>query len=149
MRNRTLWMIVGLLIASLALSACGSQGSASAAAPKEAPYTLAKIDGSDFNLVTLTEKAAQRLELATSKVSEVQVAGANRLVVPYAALIYGLHGESWVYVSPQPLSFHRAVVTVDYIEGNNVILLEGPAAGTEIATVAVAELYGVDTGVKK
>ena len=51
--------------------------------------------------------------------------------------------------SPQPLSFHRALVTVDYIEGNDVFLLEGPAVGTEIATVAVAELYGVDTGVKK
>jgi len=149
MRSHTRWMIVGLLIAGLTLSACGGQAGAIATTPKEAPYTLEQMDGSDFNLVTLTEKAAQRLVLETGKVSEAQVAGANRLVVPYSALIYGLHGENWVYVSPQPLSFHRAVVTVDYIEGDNVILVEGPAVGTEIATVAVAELYGVDTGVKK
>lgn len=149
MRNQTLWMIVGLLIASLALSACGGPVGVQAATTKEAPYALEKIDGSDFNLVVLTEKAAQRLELATDKVSEAQLAGENRLVVPYASLIYGLHGENWVYVSPKPLSFHRAVVTVDYIEGDNVILVDGPAVGTEIATVAVAELYGVDTGVKK
>lgn len=148
MRSRTLWIIVGLLIASLALSACG-KASAIAVTPKEAPYTLEKMDGSDFNLVTLTEKAAQRLVLETGKVSEEQVAGAKRMVVPYSALIYGLHGETWVYVSPKPLSFNRTVVTVDYIEGDNVILVEGPAVGTEIATVAVAELYGVDTGVKK
>jgi hypothetical protein len=148
MQNRTLWMIVGLLIANLFMGACG-RGASTVAAAAEKPYKLEQIDGSEFNLVTLTEKAAQRLVLETSKVSEAQVAGATRLVVPYSSLIYGLHGENWVYVSPKPLSFHRAVVTVDYIEGDNVILLKGPAVGTEIATVAVAELYGVDTGVKK
>src|SRR5688572_26206355 len=106
MRNRTLWMIVGLLSASLALSACSGPVGVPAASTKEAPYTLEKIDGSDFNLVVLTEKAAQRLVLEIGKVSEQQVAGAQRTVVPYASLIYGLHGETWVYVSPQPLSFH-------------------------------------------
>lgn len=148
MRNYTLWMIVGLLIASLALSACGGGSSATAAAA-EKPYKLDKMDGSNFNLVTLTQKTAQRLVLETGKVTEEQIAGAKRLVVPYSSLIYGLHGENWVYVSPQPLSFHRAEVNVDYIEGDNVILVDGPAVGTEIATSAVAQLYGVDTGVKK
>jgi hypothetical protein len=106
------------------------------------------MDGSEFKLVILTEKAAQRLVLETGQVSEEQLAGANRLVVTYSALIYGLHGENCVYVSTQPLSFHRAVVTVDYIEGDRVILVDGPAVGTEVATTAVAELYGMDTGVK-
>lgn len=148
MQNRTVWMIVGLLIASLFMAAC-SAGASTAAAATEKPYKLEKMDGSDFNLVTLTEKAAQRLVLETGKVSEAEAAGAKRLVVPYSSLIYGLHGENWIYVSPQPLSFHRAVVTVDYIEGDQVFLLDGPAVGVEIATTAVAELYGVDTGVKK
>ena len=84
----------------------------------------------------LTEKAAQRLELETGKVREEQVAWQTRLVVPYSSLIYGLHGETWVYTSPKPLTFDRAVVTVDYIEGDNVFLVEGPAVGTEVATVA-------------
>ena len=148
MRNRTLWMIVGLLLASLSLSACG-RGSTATVAAAEKPYKLVPVEGSEFQLVTLTEKAAQRLLLETNKVSEEQIASAKRLVVPYSALIYGLHGENWVYVSPQPLSFQRAVVNVDYIEGDKVILVDGPAVGTEIATVGVAELYGADTGVKK
>lgn len=148
MQNRTRWLIVGLLMANLTLGAC-SKGAEAVAAAAEKPYTLEQMAGSEFNLVTLTEKAAQRLILETGEVSEAQVAGANRLVVPYSALIYGLHGENWVYVSPQPLSFHRAVVTVDYIEGDQVILVDGPSAGTAVATTAVAELYGVDTGVKK
>ena len=149
MRNRYLWMIVALFVVSLALVGCSGQSEASAATVKEVPYTLEKIDGSDFNLVVLTEKAAKRLVLETGKVGEQQVEGKKQLVVPYSSLIYGLHGETWVYVSPKPLSFNRAVVTVDHIDGDNVFLVDGPAAGTEIATVAVAELYGVDTGVKK
>lgn len=148
MKNRTLWMMVGLLLVSLFLTACGGNVS-TAAAEKEKTYTLEKIDGSDFNLVTLSEQAAQRLVLETSKVSQEAATGGQRLVVPYSALIYGLHGENWVYITPKPLSFHRAEVKVDYIEGDKVFLLEGPDAGTEIAITAVAELYGVDTGVKK
>jgi hypothetical protein len=147
MRNRTLWLIVGLLIASLALSACGGAGDA--AAPNEKPYKLETIDGSEFQKVTFTEKAAQRLVLAKGKVAEEQIAGANRLVVPYASLIYGKHGETWVYVNLEALTFQRAVVDVDYIEGDQVILKAGPAVGTDVAITAVAELYGVETGVKK
>ena len=89
-----------------------------AAAEKEKTYTLEKIDGSDFNMVTLSEQAAQRLVLETSKVSQEAATGGQRLVVPYSALIYGLHGENWVYITPKPLSFHRAEVKVDYIEGD-------------------------------
>ncbi|MCE7986409.1 MAG: hypothetical protein DYG89_35000 [Caldilinea sp. CFX5] len=149
MKHRTLWMMVGLLLVSLCLTACGGGASTAAAAEKEKTYTLDKLEGSDFNLVTLSEKAAQRLVLETGKVSEEAATDGQRLVVPYSALIYGLHGENWVYVTPQPLSFHRAEVKVDYIEGDKVFLLEGPDVGTEIAITAVAELYGVDTGVKK
>lgn len=148
MKQQTLWMMVGLLLVSLVLAACGS-GASAASTEKETTYTLEKLDGSDFNLVTLSEKAAQRLVLETGKVSEEVATGGKRLVVPYSALIYGLYGENWVYVTPQPLSFHRTAVKVDYIDGDKVFLFEGPVVGTEIATAAVAELYGVDTGVKK
>lgn len=147
MQQRTLWMIVALLIASLALSACGSGTTTTAA--HEKPYTLEKVDGSDYQIVNLTEKAVQRLMLETGKVAEEQIAAGKRMVVPYSSLIYGKHGETWVYISPKPLGFQRADVTVDYIEGDKVFLTDGPAIGTEIATVAVAELYGADTGEKK
>ena len=60
MRNRTLWMIVGLLIASLALSACGGPVGVQAATTKEAPYALEKIDGSDFTLCLADLRLARR-----------------------------------------------------------------------------------------
>lgn len=72
-----------------------------------------------------------------------------RLVVPVAALLYDLNGETWVYISPEPLQFLRYPVQVDYIQNDKVVLLEGPPVGTEVATVGVPELYGTDTGVGK
>ncbi len=72
-----------------------------------------------------------------------------RLVVPVGALLYDLNGETWVYISPEPLQFLRYPVQVDYIQNDKVVLLEGPPVGTEVATVGVPELYGTDTGVGK
>jgi len=141
------WMLVALIFASLQLSACGQ--TQSAAATKIQPSKVEKIDGSDFNRVTLTEKAAQRLNIQTAAVGEEQVNGAQRKVIPYAALVYGLKGETWAYTSPAPRTFIRQPIKVDYIDGDKVVLIDGPAAGTTIVTVGVPELYGTDTGIGK
>lgn len=146
MQHSKQWMMVVLLIAALSLSACASEVQSAAS---EKPALVESVEGTEYNRVTLTEKAAERLGVQTAPVREEQVNGEPRLVIPYSALIYGLHGETWVYVSPEPLTFVRQPVTVDYIEGDMVILLDGPPVGTEVATVAVAELYGTDTGVGK
>jgi hypothetical protein len=72
-----------------------------------------------------------------------------RKVVPYAAVLYGVHGETWVYSNPEPLVFVRQPIVVDYIEGDLAYLLEGPEAGTAVVTVGAAELFGTETGVSK
>ena len=82
-------------------------------------------------------------------VREEQVDGAQRLVVPYSAVIYDLEGATWIYISPEPLTYLRELVTVDHIEGDMAVLVDGPATGTEVVTVGVAELYGTDTGIGK
>lgn len=73
----------------------------------------------------------------------------QRKVVPYAAVLYGLTGETWVYINPEPLVFVRYPIVIDYIDGDQVVLLEGPEVGTPVVTVGVAELYGAETGVSK
>jgi hypothetical protein len=75
--------------------------------------------------------------------------GAQRKVIPYGAVIYDLHGETWVYTNPEPLVFVRHPILVDYIEGDLAVLLEGPPAGMEVAMVGVAELFGTEFGVGK
>lgn len=73
--------------------------------------------------------------------------GAQRLVIPYAAVIYGLHGETWVYTNPSGLTYVRQPVEIDYIEGDLAVLSEGPSAGVQIVTVGASELFGAESGV--
>jgi hypothetical protein len=96
--------------------------------------------------VTLTEKAIERLDLKTAPVREERVSRSSspRKVVPYSSLLYDPHGGTWVYTSPQPRTFVRQQVKVDYIEGDVAVLNEGPPTGTTVASVGVAELYGTE-----
>ena len=67
-----------------------------------------------------------------------------RTVVPYTALIYNDEAKTFVYTSPKPLSFVRAPVSVDRIEGDRVLLSDGPPAGTKVVTVGATEVYGAE-----
>lgn len=129
----------------------GSQPSAqkSDAPAKIEPDTVEKIQGTELNRVTLTERAMQRLDIQTVPVREEPVNGTPRKVIPYAAVIYDLQGKTWAYTSPNPRTFVRQPITVDHIEGDRAVLVEGPPSGTAVATVGVAELYGADTGIGK
>lgn len=137
------WIFIVLLIpAALFLAACSSD---TAGAATEKPAHLEEIEGSDFKRVVLTQRAAERLDIQTAPVSE----GDDALVVPYGAVIYGLHGETWVYTNPEPLTYVRHEITVDHIDGGQAILTEGPGPDTEVVTVGVIELYGEESGIKK
>jgi len=146
MQHRNRWITVVLIIAGLLLSACAR---ASAPPTKVKPAQVEDVEGSDFKRVVLTAKAAERLDIQTALVRDEQVNGTQRLVVPYAAVIYGLQGETWVYTNGEPLVFVRHLINVDYIEGDLAVLLEGPPVGTEVVTVGGALLYGAETGVSK
>jgi hypothetical protein len=45
-------------------------------------------------------------------------------------------------VSVGPLTFERQEITVDTIEGDKVILSEGPEVGANVVTMGATELYG-------
>lgn len=72
--------------------------------------------------------------------------GQIKLVVPYSAIIYDTKAQAWVYTSPAALTFVRQPVEIDFIEGNKVVLVSGPALATPIVTVGVAELWGAEAG---
>jgi multidrug efflux pump subunit AcrA (membrane-fusion protein) len=138
-----------IVLAALLFVACGGT---EATVEKEEPAVVEEIAGTEFNRVTLTEQAAQRLGIQSEAVREEEVDGTMKLVVPYSAVIYGLHGETFAYVrNPEAnsLVFMRAPITVERIDGGRAILSDGPASGTHVVTVGVAELYGADTGVGK
>lgn len=143
MRHANRWLWVALAVAAAPFSGCGGE---TAAHEKIEPAQVEHIEGSEFSRVTLTEKAIQRLAVETAPVREEKVSRSEtpQRVVPYAALLYGEQGETWVYTSAEPRVFQRHKVDVDYIEGDQVVLKDGPPTGTEVATVGVAELYGTE-----
>jgi hypothetical protein len=121
----------------------GCGGSSSEAASEECgPACVEAIEGSDLSTVTLTEKAAARLAIKTATVRKN---GAEK-VIPYSAVLYSPTGETWTYVSPKSLTFVRHAIVVDRITGDKAFLSAGPTAGTKVATVGVAELYGAESG---
>lgn len=108
------------------------------AAGEEALYLA--LDSPEHNLVP-GQRVRVHLTLAGS--------GTQKKIVPYSAVLYDLNGDTWTYTSPEPLTFIRHPISVEYIEGDTAVLLDGPPSGTEVVTVGVAELYGTEFGVGK
>ena len=138
MKHINRWLMIMLVIVGMSLSACRPSSPSST---KIEPATLEEIDGSDLKQVTLTEKAAERIGLET-----VQAQG---MTVPYAAVIYDIEGNTWVYTNPAPLTFVRAPIQIDHIEGDQAILAQALETDAPIVTVGVIEIYGAETGVSK
>lgn len=132
------FLLLLIAVAALGLAACGPKTST---IEKVNPSALEKIEGSDLQRVILTEKAAERIGVETVPV--------NGMTVPYSAVIYDTEGNTWVYTNPSPLTFVRALIVIDRIEGDQAFLAEDLATDDPIVTVGVIEIYGAETGVSK
>jgi hypothetical protein len=138
------WLSVTLILATgLLLVACARPA---APATKAKPATTEAIAGSNLKLVVLTEEAAKRIDLRTEL---IRVDGGTR-VMPYDAIVYDKSGTTWAYTpADKPLTYVRQSVEVESVQGNVVHLKDGPAPGTRVVTVGVAELFGVEYGFQK
>ena len=138
------------VLASVLLLACAT--TTAAPASKAGPSKVEKVQGSELAKVTLLESAAKRLDLQTALVRQESIGlrgePGPRKMVPYSTVIYDLVGAAWVYTNPEPLTYLRAPIKIDYIDGPTAVLFDGPNVGTKIVTVGAAELYGAETGVK-
>ena len=129
--------IVFVIFAGILLSACAPKTETT---EKVSPVTLEPIEGTDFQRIILTDKAAERLDIQTADVEGT--------IIPYAAVIYDTEGNTWIYTNPEPLTFVRAPIAIDHIEGDQAILSQGLDSVT-VVTIGVSELYGAETGVSK
>ena len=138
MKHTKLFLLMLIMVAALQLAACGPKPITT---EKINPSTLEEIEGSELKRVILTQKAADRIGMQT-----VPVSGK---VVPYSAVIYDIEGRTWIYTNPAPLTFVRAPIVIDRIEGDQAFLSQGLETDDPIVTVGVAEIYGAETGVSK
>ena len=134
-----LGLMLGVAAAVVVVVLLGGKDAESAATHAE-PAVVEAVEGEGPRGITLTVRAAERLGIQTVRVR----ASAKGTVVPYAALIYHPHGETWVYTSPDTLEFLRVSVGVERIEGQLAYLSKGPPVGTDVVTTGAAELYGTE-----
>lgn len=137
--RKRLALVAVLLVLPLPLAACGGD---SEQAVEEA-VVVEEVGTSGLNRITLTEKAAQRLDIQTAAVEE----NGTGTIIPYAAVLYSPNGDTWTYVNSEGLTFVREAIVVNRIDGDEALLTKGPEPGTKVATVGVQELYGSETGI--
>ena len=137
MRQRRSILAV-IVVATIGLAGCGGAPTEPPPAPEEAG-----VVGDNPLEVTVSAEAAERLGIETTAVA---TAGA-RVSVPYAAILYDTTGGTWVYTNPSEGVFVRTPVKVEAIQGETALISNGVAAGTNVVTVGIAEIYGAETGV--
>ena len=143
MLNGNRWIVVAPLIAGAYLAGCQRTHKA---AEHVKPSHVEHIEGEEVSRVTLTPKAAERLDITLDLVRDQRVSrsGTVRKVVPYGAVLYDPAGRTWVYTSPDSLVFVRREIVVEYIEGDLAVLTDGPPAGTRVVTLGATELHGAE-----
>jgi hypothetical protein len=140
------WALV-LGIAVFGLTACSEVSEVEPASEGDSPALIEPVEGSDgLSRITLTEQAAERLDLTTATVAESSARGGGT-TIPYGAVMYDENGETWTYTEEEPLVYLRASITVASIDGDVATLDAGPPVGTPVVTVGAAELYGAEVGV--
>ncbi len=108
------------------------------------PSHLEKIEGTDLGRITLSERAAERIGLATAPVAGEEIDGKSQMTIPYSAVFYDANGDTWAYMTTEPLVFVRDPISIEKIDGDVAYLSDGPEVGTEVVTVGSAELFGVE-----
>lgn len=73
----------------------------------------------------------------------------ERLSVPWTALVFDIHGGTWVYEQLGPRRYASRRVVVAYTVGADAVLSIGPPVGTKIVATGVQELFGAQTGFVK
>ena len=140
------FVVASVVAAALQLTSGGviAAGESAPSGKKDRPSKVEAIEGSKVKRVRVTEKAAKRLDIQTAEMGKE---GADGLSTPYASILYDISGGTWVYTNPEVLTYVRQSVVVQGIKGDKAFLKTGPAAGTRVVTVGVAELYGAEKGV--
>jgi hypothetical protein len=131
-----------LIAAGVSLSACGeaSTGYDYETASHHEPAKLEPIKGTDVQRVIFDAEAAKRTGLQTAPIRQ----DGRGKIMPYAALIYDAEGNAYAYTAPEPLTYVRKEIGIVRVDGDSVVLSDGPPVGAKVVTVGAAEVYGTE-----
>ena len=159
-RTNVLWVRVSVYVGDLdqmnraapaTVSSLGGSRNKSvrAARPVAVPYSPAsapataelfyELDNADGKL-----RPGEKVSVAVPLQGETESS-----VVPAAAVLYDIHGGTWVYENTAPQAFTRRRVEIRYVNGNDAVLARGPKPGAKIVTAGAAELFGTEFGIGK
>ena len=68
------------------------------------------------------------------------------LVVPDTAVLYDIHGATWVYEDLGGNAYARRRVEIARHAGNRAVVRRGLAEGRQVVTAGAAELFGTEFG---
>jgi multidrug efflux pump subunit AcrA (membrane-fusion protein) len=71
------------------------------------------------------------------------------LTVPWSAVVYDIHGGTWVYERTGDRAYTRRRIWVKFVSEGAAVLASGPPPGTNVVTVGAAELFGTEAGFSK
>jgi hypothetical protein len=131
-----------LIAGVVSLSACGEASSVYdyETASHHDPAELEPIKGTDVQRVIVDPEGVERAGIQTSPIRQ----NGQGMVMPYSAVIFDAEGHTYTYTSPEPRTYVRQKIVIDRVEGDSVMLFDGPPAGTEVVTVGAAFVYGTE-----
>lgn len=137
---RRLGIAVVVAAACAALTACQEVTASERVFRSESKVTA--IEGDDeHKMVTLTQRGVDQIGLETGVVGGTE----DEMFIPYSALLYAADGEhGYVYSNPEGRSYKRHDVTIVRIDGDRVIISDGPPLGSKVVTQGVAQIHGAE-----
>lgn len=69
--------------------------------------------------------------------------------IPWSAVIFDIHGNTWVYEKTSAHTYSRMRVLIDHVSGAIAAIQHGPALGKDIVDNGAQELFALETGFTK
>lgn len=137
---RRLGIAVAVAATAAALTACQEVAASERVFKSESKVKA--IEGDDERkMVTLTQKGIDQIGL---KIEAVGGSGDAKFI-PYSALLYAADGEhTYVYANPEGRSYKREDVKIIRIDGDRVVISDGPPVGSKVVTQGVAQVHGAE-----
>lgn len=76
----------------------------------------------------------------------LRTAGRKGLSVPLSAVLYDVHGGTWIYVNDAPHVYRRQRVELAETDGTTAFLSRGAAPGLQVVAQGATELFGTEFG---